>query len=108
MTSSRCGTISFQFSLRGAETGGRDEPEVPPARIGADVEEPAAVIDVVLVPRLARLDDGESRERIARRKEADLARRVRRRGDEEELARARSLDVEVEGVVLLLVDEIVP
>src|SRR5437868_7199059 len=87
--------------------GRGEETEVAAHRVRADVEEALAVTDVVLVTRLARLHDGEGGEGIARREKADLARRVRARGDEEEVPRARALDAEVEGVVLLLVDEVV-
>src|SRR5256885_6198069 len=67
-----------------------EEPEVAAHRVRPDVEQAAAVIDVVLVGRLARLYDRQGGKGIARREKAHLAGRVRARGDEEEIARPRA------------------
>ncbi len=76
--------------------------EVAPARVGADVEEAAAVVDVVLVVLLARLDDDQVGVRIAGAEEAHLAGSVALGGDEDEVPAPRTFNRQVEHLVLLL------
>jgi hypothetical protein len=80
-----------------------------PVGVREDVETVAdrtrMVLDVVLVPLFARLDDRRRRGRFVGVDQPDLRRHLRGRGDHEEATAARATDAHVEAVVVLLEHE---